>query len=58
MSEEVPFPNEMIAKLVKAGYLRPEHQHDADAITSAIANMKQALRSDGGIDNQGPARSD
>ena len=27
----------MIAKLVNAGYLRPECQHDADAITSAIA---------------------
>jgi hypothetical protein len=36
MSEVVPFPNEMIAKLVKAGYLRPEHQYDVDAITSAI----------------------
>jgi hypothetical protein len=45
----------MIAKLVKAGYLRPEHQHDADAITSAIGNMKQDLRSDGDIDNKGPA---
>jgi hypothetical protein len=40
-------PNEMIAKLVKAGYLRPEHRHDADAITSAIANMKQDLRKNG-----------
>jgi len=54
MSEGVPFPNEMIAKLVKAGYLRPEHLHDADAITSAIANMKQDLRS-GGSDDDGPA---
>jgi hypothetical protein len=53
MSEGVPFPNEMIAKLVKAGYLRPEHQHDADAITSAIANMKQDLRS-GGSERQRP----
>ena len=43
----------MIAKLVKAGYLRPEHRQDADAITSAIANMKQALRSGG---SDGPAR--
>jgi hypothetical protein len=51
---EVPFPNEMIAKLVKAGYLRPEHQHDADAITSAIGNMKQDLRS-GGSDDNDPA---
>jgi hypothetical protein len=33
----------MIAKLVKAGYLRPEHLQDADAITSAIASMKRAL---------------
>lgn len=54
MSEAVPFTNEMIAKLVKAGYLRPEHLRDADAITSAIANMKQALRS-GGSDDAGPA---
>jgi hypothetical protein len=45
------FPNEMIAKLVKAGYLLPEHQHDADAITSAIANMKQDLRNGGSGDN-------
>ena len=51
MNEGVPFPNEMIAKLVKAGYLRPEHLHDADAITSAIANMKQALRSGGNNKN-------
>ena len=54
MSEVVPFPNKMIAKLVKAGYLRPEHRHDADAITSAIANMKQDLRS-GGSDAKGPS---
>ena len=54
MSEGVPFSNEMIAKLVKAGYLRPEHRHDPDAIASAIANMKQALRSGGG-DDSGPA---
>jgi hypothetical protein len=54
MSEAVPFTNEMIAKLVKAGYLRSENVQDADAITSAIANMKQALRSGGG-DDDGPA---
>jgi hypothetical protein len=54
MSEVVLFPNEMISKLVKAGYLRPEHQHDADAISSAIANMKQDLRS-GGSDDDVPA---
>ena len=39
--------DELIAKLVKAGYLQTEHRHDADAITSAIANMKQDLRKDG-----------
>jgi hypothetical protein len=54
MSEGVPFSIEMIAKLVKAGYLRSENVQDADAITSAIANMKQALRS-GGDDDGGPA---
>ena len=53
MSEDAPFPNEMIAKLVKAGYLRSEHVQDADAITSAIANMKQVLRSGSG-DDDGP----
>jgi hypothetical protein len=53
MNEVVPFSNEMVAKLVKAGYLRPEHRHDPDAITSAIASMKQALRS--GDDESGPA---
>jgi hypothetical protein len=53
MSEDAPFPNEMIAKLVKVGYLLSEHVQDADAITSAIANMKQALRS--GNDDSGPA---
>ena len=47
MSEGVPFSNEMIAKLVKAGYLRPEQRHDADAIANAITDMKQALRSGG-----------
>ena len=54
MSEVVPFQSEMIAKLVKAGYLRPEDRHDPEAIASAIANMKQALRSGGG-DDDGPA---
>ena len=54
MSEVVPFPDEMIAKLIKAGYLRSEHRHNPDAITCAIANMKQALRS-GASDDSGPA---
>jgi hypothetical protein len=52
MSEVVLFPNripsdQMIAKLVKAGYLRREHQHDANAITTAIAHMKRDLRKNG-----------
>jgi hypothetical protein len=52
MSEVVPLPNEMIEKLVNAGYLRPGHRHDADAITSAITNMKQDLRNGGSDDNR------
>jgi hypothetical protein len=35
---------EMIAKLVKAGYLRPTQRNNPDAITQAIAEMKQNLR--------------
>ena len=35
---------EMIAKLVQAGYLRPSQRNDADAISNAIAQMKQNLR--------------
>ncbi len=38
------FSREMIAKLVKSGYLQPEQRNDADAITTAIARMKQGLR--------------
>jgi hypothetical protein len=30
----------MIARLVKAGYLRPALRHDADAVTAAIARLK------------------
>ena len=44
---------EMIAKLVRAGYLPPARRHDADAITKAIAQMKQDLRG-GGTDDDGP----
>ena len=44
---------EMIAKLVKAGYLRPARRNDADAITRAIAKMKQDLRGLGSTD-EGP----
>ena len=43
---------ELIAKLIKAGYLRPALRNDADAITTAIARLKQDLR-DGGGDNDG-----
>jgi hypothetical protein len=36
--------NEIITKLVKAGYLDRAQCNDADAITSAIAGMRQDLR--------------
>jgi hypothetical protein len=45
--------SEMIAKLIKAGYLQPARRRDADAITRAIAQMKQDLRG-GGTDDNGP----
>ena len=35
---------EVIAKLIEAGYLQPTQRNDADAITKAIAQMKQNLR--------------
>ncbi len=44
---------EMIAKLVRTGYLQPARRNDADAITQAIAQMKQDLRG-GGTDDDGP----
>jgi hypothetical protein len=44
---------EMIAKLVKAGYLQPALRHDADAITSAITQMKDDLRGRG-VNGDGP----
>jgi len=52
MSEVVLFRNripsdEMIAKPVKAGYLRSDHQHDPNAVTTAIAHMKRDLRKNG-----------
>jgi hypothetical protein len=37
----------MIAKPVKAGYLRSDHQHDPNAVTTAIAHMKRDLRKNG-----------
>jgi hypothetical protein len=42
---------EMIAKLVKAGYLLPALRNDADAITRAIAQMRQDLRGRSGDDD-------
>jgi hypothetical protein len=59
MSKVVPFPgyagsSELIAKLINAGYLRPTQRHDADAITRAIAQMKEDLRGGGGGES-GPA---
>ena len=36
--------SEMIAKLIRAGYLKPAWRNDADVITQAIAKMKQDLR--------------
>jgi hypothetical protein len=38
---------EMVAKLVNAGYLKPAQRNDADAITDAIARMKENLRGGG-----------
>ena len=43
---------ELIAKLIKAGYLQPALCNDADAITTAIAQLKEDLR--GGGDDEGP----
>jgi hypothetical protein len=42
---------EMVAKLIKAGYLQPALRNEADAITLAIARMKQDLRGAGGNDD-------
>jgi hypothetical protein len=42
---------ELIAKLINAGYLQPALRNDADAITRAIARMKQDLRGAGGNDD-------
>jgi hypothetical protein len=41
---------ELIAKLVKAGDLRPALGHDGDAVTAATARLKQDLRRGGGDD--------
>jgi len=56
MSDVVSFPqavsHELIAKLVKAGYLEPGLCNDAVAVANAIARLKQELR--GGGDEGGP----
>lgn len=39
-----PASQELIARLVKAGYLQPAFRNDADAITTAIARLKEDLR--------------
>ena len=43
---------ELIAKLVKAGYLEPGLCNDVVAVANAIARLKQDLR--GGGDDEGP----
>jgi hypothetical protein len=60
MSDVVSFPQaasqELIAKLVEAGYLEPGLCNDAVAVANTIARLKQELR--GGGDDGGPkARS-
>jgi hypothetical protein len=46
MSEVLTFPNrdEMIEKLIRAGYLQPTQRGDTDAIAGAIVQMKIDLR--------------
>jgi hypothetical protein len=57
MSDVASFPqspsNELITKLVKAGYLEPGLCNDAVAVANAIARLKQDLRG-GGNDDGGP----
>ena len=45
-------PQELIDKLIRSGYLQPALRHDADAITRAIARLREDLR--GGRDDLGP----
>jgi hypothetical protein len=44
---------EMIAKLIRTGYLRAAMRNDPNAITNAIARMKQDLRGRGSGDDDG-----
>jgi hypothetical protein len=43
---------ELIARLIKAGYLQTALRNDADAITTAIARLKEDLR--GEREDDGP----
>jgi hypothetical protein len=43
---------ELISKLIRAGYLQPALRHDPDAITRAIAQLRKDLR--GGGEDEGP----
>jgi hypothetical protein len=57
MTKAVQFPHqtasqELIAKLINAGYLQPALRNDPDAITTAITRLKENLR--GGADDGGP----
>jgi len=58
MSNVAEFPyqaasHEMILKLIRAGYLQPALRNSAEAVTRAIAQMKEDLRSRRG-DDDGP----
>jgi hypothetical protein len=56
MSDVASFPQspsqELIAKLVKAGYLQPSLIDDAVAVAKALARLKQDLRGRGYDDQQ------
>lgn len=47
--------SELIAKLVKAGYLQPPQRNDPDAVSRAIFQMRQELRGVNDADDGGPA---
>jgi hypothetical protein len=48
---------ELISKLIRAGYLQPALRHDPDAITRAVTQLREALRSGGGEDESPQAAS-
>jgi hypothetical protein len=55
MREVKSFPprstDDEIVKLIKAGYLQPQQRHNPDAITNAIARMKEDLRTGNGTED-------